>query len=816
MRRAKLLLIALLLVPVAGSLGPTTCFPRADFPFYKVVRLLPGPDFEQRTREALAAAKPGTILEFPAGDFTFTDELIVPTSHIVLRGQGSHQTTLDFTNQTTGAEGILATEDGFVIQDLHVLNPKGDGVRVEGADGVVFQSILVDWNTEPSNLHGAYGIYPVQCRNVLIDDSEVRGASDAGIYVGQSEHVILRRSRARGNVAGMEIENTIDADVYLNYSTNNTGGLLIFDNPGLQRYGCRANTDPAKDQPNCRGTRAWGNWVLDNDHENFANGGTVKLVPPGTGMIVMATDAIEVFNNVIKNHQTVNTVVISFKVAQVPYNDATYDPYPERIEIHDNEYADGGYSPQGDLGQIMSLSFNPPGTPEGDFVPLPDVLYENIYLDSSMRMRLADNSWALPDDVEVCAHDNFETGGLAATWARVVGKFDNPEHYACEHPRRTPTVLDPISEPPVVTDPYTPEQIAAFCATGTPASAGVNWSAYVVDCPNLSDYRLYQDPTEPRSAPNPGGTPFDLTTPLFSDYAQKNRIVFVPPGTQIAWSDAGVFDLPVGTILSKTFTFGHDLRSPATPGSDVVETRLLIHRPDGWAGRAYIWNDDRTEATLAVTGGTKHVSWIASDGTSRETDYQIPSTAQCSRCHTGPNGNEPIGPKARLLNRDFDYGSGPENQLSHWAQIGILAGAPPDPTTVPRLPLWTDPNDGTLEQRARGYLETNCAHCHNPTGRARFTGLYLEASRPVGTPGNSAVGVCKRPGSAGAGAGGLDYDIVPGRPDESIMIYRMASVAPQIKMPELAKSVVHDEGVQTVANWISTLTGDCPTPTGGN
>jgi parallel beta-helix repeat protein len=787
-----------MLLPVFGSMGPGMCFPRLDFPTYRVVRLEPGPDLEYRAREALITAKPGTIVEFPAGNWEFTDELDVPVSHVVLRGAGINRTTLDFTNQQTGAQGLLATADGFVIQNMRVLNPKGDGVRVEGADGVVFQGLLVEWNTSPDNLHGAYGIYPVQCRNVLIDDSEVRGSSDAGIYVGQSEHIIVRRSRARNNVAGIEIENSMDADVYLNYSSNNTGGLLIFDNPGLQRYGCRADTDPAKNQPNCRGTRAFANWIIDNNHENFSNGGTVALVPPGTGSIIMATDDVEMFHNVIHNHMTVGTTIISFKLTSIPINDPAYDPYPERIDIHDNEYENDSYDPQGDLGHIAWASFYP------DF--LPDVTYENVYLDPTMKQP----DGTLPDEVEVCATNNVRTDGTAGTFGRLVGHFANPEHYECQHPRRSETVLEPISDPPVVTDPYSPEEIAALCSASVP---GVNWDAYVVDCPNLSDYHLYQNPTEPRFAPNAGGTPFDLTMPLFSDYAQKNRIVFIPPGQQATWSDAGVFEFPVGTIISKTFTFGHDLRSPSAPGSDVVETRLLIHRSDGWKGRAFIWNQDHTAAQLALGGGAKAVTWIASDGTQRQTNYQIPNAAQCSRCHSGANGDEPIGPKARLLNRDLDYGSGPENELAHWSAAGILAGAPADPSTVPALPMWFDPNSGTLEERARGYLESNCAHCHNPSGGARFTGLYLEASRPIG----GAVGICKRPGSAGPGAGGLDYDIVPGDPDTSIMIYRMASTAAQIKMPELAKSVVHDEGVATIAAWISSIAGPvCPKPTGGN
>lgn len=801
MNRAKPFLLILLALPALAALGPGACFPRLTFPGYRVVRLTPGPDLEFRAREALLTAKPGTILEFPAGNWEFTDELIVPVSHVVLRGKGAANTTLDFTHQQTGAQGILGTEDGFVMQDLRVLNPKGDGVRVEGADGVVFQGVTVDWNTEPENLHGAYGIYPVQCSNVLIDDSEVRGSSDAGIYVGQSEHIIVRRSRAFENVAGIEIENSKDADVYLNYASDNTGGILVFDNPGLPRYGCRASADPAKDQPDCRGTRVFANWIVGNNHTNFANGGTVALVPPGTGVIVLATDTIEIFSNVIRNHKTVNMTIISFLLTQVPFGDPGYDPYPERIDIRENEMAEGGYEPEGDLGILAAGVFYPD--------PLPDVTYENIFL----APENTEPDGTLVDSVEVCVRDNHDGAGNPASFGKMRRRFDLAPH-DCAHPRRSDTVLAPISTPPVVTDPYTPEEIAALCESGVAASAGVNWDAFAVDCPQLSDYRLFEDPSEPRSAPNPGGTPFDLTTALFSDYAQKDRFVFLPPGQQATYSENGVFEFPVGTIIAKTFSFSHDERTPAVRGTDVVETRLLIRRPDGWQGRAWIWNAERSAATLALGGGSKAVEWIAADGTARTTQYQIPNSAQCSRCHTGANGDEPIGPKARYLNRDLDYGDGVvANQLAYWTDAGLLAGAPGDPGAAPRLPVWNDPSDGTLDERARAYLEVNCAFCHNPSGRARFTGLYLEADRPL----DARVGICKRPGSAGPGAGGLDYDIVPGEPDLSVMIYRMASVAPQIKMPELAKSVVHAEGTQIVADWIASLTGpECPRPTGGN
>jgi uncharacterized repeat protein (TIGR03806 family) len=200
------------------------------------------------------------------------------------------------------------------------------------------------------------------------------------------------------------------------------------------------------------------------------------------------------------------------------------------------------------------------------------------------------------------------------------------------------------------------------------------------------------------------------------------------------------------------------------------------------------------------------VAWVDAAGAPRSTLYHVPSANQCDRCHSGL-GAEPIGPKARLLNRDFDYGGGlVENQLVHWAGAGVLVGAPADPADAPRLPFWDDPSDGTLEQRARAYLESNCAHCHDPVGAARQSGLFLEAWRPL----DATYGLCKSPVSAGPGAGGLDYDVVPGDPDASILVYRMLSNQAQVKMPELSRSVVHEEGVALVSEWIANLPGSCP------
>jgi parallel beta-helix repeat protein len=778
------------------------CSTRVEFPDYEVIELEPGPDLEFRAREVFATVKPGTLIQFPPGNWEFGDELVLTASHITLRGAGPGLTTLDFTNQQTGGQGILATGDAFAIQDLRVLNPKGDGVRVEGADGVVFQNLHVEWSGEPDTDNGAYGIYPVLSRNVLIDGCYVRGSSDAGIYVGQSETVVVRRSRAEGNVAGIEIENTKDADVYFNVATDNTGGLLVFDGPGLIEDGCRVYVG-SEDPPGCKGTRVWANWVYGNNRENFASGGTVALVPQGTGFLLLSTDKIEVFGNVFRGNDSSNLVIVTTQLLEewggYRYDDQDFDPWVEHVDIHHNVVADGGGNPDVDgseLDSIVNIFFAGQG--------IPQVLFDG-YVDPAK----VGSDGNLPPEINICVRDNTDGAGGEPFYASLNRLVYPPDLDAskrdCSLPAREPTLLEEFTTAPVVEDPYTPEEIAALCDPGASPALGVNWAAAVVNCPNLADYRLFQDPGDPTRDPN-GGVPFDLTTPLFSDYALKDRFVFVPPGQQVQYSDDAVFSFPVGTIIAKSFKIAHDLRDPGA-GDELIETRLLIRRADGWAGMAYVWNEARTEATLAIGGGAADVEWIHSDGSVRATTYQIPNTGQCARCHTSStDGAVPIGPTARMLNKPFDYGNGVvENQLVRWTELGVLAGAPADPAGAPRLPVWNDPSDGTLEQRAKAYLESNCAHCHRPGGAARQSGLYLEAARPL----SSAYGLCKGPVSAGPGAGGLDYDLVPGDPLASILVFRMTRNEAQIKMPELSRSVVHEEGVQLVSEWIASLPGSC-------
>jgi uncharacterized repeat protein (TIGR03806 family) len=314
----------------------------------------------------------------------------------------------------------------------------------------------------------------------------------------------------------------------------------------------------------------------------------------------------------------------------------------------------------------------------------------------------------------------------------------------------------------------------------------------------LSQYALFAGDPKAQQ-PADGVIPYDLNSALFSDYAEKYRFVKLPQGTHATYSREGPFVFPVGTIIAKTFAFPHDARDPSR-GRRLIETRILKHEPEGWVGLPYVWNKDQTEATLDVAGDMVDVSWIHTDGRPRTNNYIIPNANQCKGCHKSGENMVPIGPKARHLNRDFPYRDGTENQLAHWSRAGILAGAP-EPTAAPRLAAWDKPSSGTLDARARAWLEINCAHCHNPEGPARNSGLDLLASQRNPT----AFGIDKPPVAAGIGSGGLAFDIVPGQPDNSIMVYRISSTHPGVMMPELGKRLVHEEGVALVREWIAAM-----------
>jgi uncharacterized repeat protein (TIGR03806 family) len=314
----------------------------------------------------------------------------------------------------------------------------------------------------------------------------------------------------------------------------------------------------------------------------------------------------------------------------------------------------------------------------------------------------------------------------------------------------------------------------------------------------LSEYALFEGNGSTQK-PLAGVIPYDLNTPLFSDYTEKFRFVKLPPGTSAQYRPDEAFEFPVGTIIAKTFAYPTDARDPAK-GRRLLETRILERTSDGWIGLPYIWNAEQTEAVLEVAGDLVDVAWIDHQGAERTNNYIIPNANQCKGCHQQGDKLEPLGPKARHLNRDFTYAEGTENQLAHWARIAALSDSP-SPEEAPRLAVWDDPASGSLDERARAWLEINCAHCHNPLGPARNAGLDLTYAQREATK----FGIFKTTVAAGRGTGGFEFDIVPGEPDQSIVMFRLNSMDAGIMMPELGKRLIHTEGVELVREWIAAM-----------
>lgn len=309
---------------------------------------------------ALIAATPNTTIAFAAGTYAIDRALSLGVSDVTIRGAGMNETILSFATQADGAQGLLVEgADRFTIHDIAFEDAKGDQLKMVGVDGVTVRRVRTEWTGGPKDTNGAYGIYPVQCKHVLVENSVVKGASDSGLYVGQSEDVIVRNNDVQYNVAGIEIENTNRADVYGNTATHNTGGILVFNMPALSQQG--------------GAVRMFRNKVVDNNTENFGAKGTpVSSVPAGSGVVVNSNDDVEIFDNDIAGNKTANIIVSS--VYSTGYKDdkaaSEFDPYPERINVYGNRLSGGGDSPDGlDLKTLKVALYGLNGS-------FPDVLFD--------------------------------------------------------------------------------------------------------------------------------------------------------------------------------------------------------------------------------------------------------------------------------------------------------------------------------------------------------------------------------------------------------------------------------------------------------
>jgi parallel beta-helix repeat protein len=340
-------------------------------------------DFEKQLQEKLVNAKEGDVIELQEGTYNLSRPLILDgVKNVTIKGKGMDKTTLNFKGQKDGAEGLRITANGITLEDFAIIDAKGDCVKLEDVMNVTIRRIKTGWTALHSTDNGSYALYPVGCTNVLIEDCEVYGSSDAGVYVGQSKNIIVRRNKVHDNVAGIEIENCIDADVYENTSFHNTGGLLVFDNPDL----------PVKNGMRCR---VHNNNIYDNNTNNFGPKGTsVSEIPGGTGFIIMATNQCEVYSNQINGHNSVSGAVISYLLLKKPYKDTIYDPYCGGISIHDNtiKRGSGTIDKSVTFGKLLGALF-------GDKVP--DFVY-----DGSINPAYKNNDGTVKDDQKICFHAN--------------------------------------------------------------------------------------------------------------------------------------------------------------------------------------------------------------------------------------------------------------------------------------------------------------------------------------------------------------------------------------------------------------------------
>ena len=341
-------------------------------------KIEPSPVAQDEIQEALILAEPGDTVLLSKGIYKLNHGLSLDVDNVSIKGAGMYETILDFSGQETGAQGLLITSDNVLMQDFAVENAKGDAIKSKGVKNISFIKVRTEWTNGPDSKNGAYGLYPVESIGVLIDGCVAIGASDAGVYVGQSEQIIVRNTRAEYNVAGIEIENSYHADVYNNIATNNTGGILIFDLPNLPKQGGKF-------------VRVFQNKSFNNNTENFApEGNIVGLVPSGTGLIIMANRNVEVFENSFDNNQTVHIAVVA---GELESGDQNYDPYPKGVQIHNNQYSNVGKNPdlsRGDLSPILV------DIASGD---MPDIIWDGLLPVSQLLFGQPDNEKIIIEEV---------------------------------------------------------------------------------------------------------------------------------------------------------------------------------------------------------------------------------------------------------------------------------------------------------------------------------------------------------------------------------------------------------------------------------
>ncbi len=361
----------------------------------------------EQIQEQLILAEPGATIELPAGTFEFDRPLSLDgVARVTIRGAGMEKTVISFRGQKAGAEGLRLTADSVVVEDLTIIDTRGDAIKAQDCNGITFRRVKTTWSGGPRASNGGYGFYPVASKNVLIEDCEAAYASDAGIYLGQCTTVTVRNCYAYENVAGIEIENCVDAEVYDNLAEGNTGGVLVFDLPDLEVV-------------NGRNIQVYNNQIIENNHKNFApEGNIVGIVPPGTGVILLAAKEVAVFDNDIIGHKTMGVAVASYLVTEKPWTDENYDPYAYNISIYNNRFERKRALPDltKDFGKMVNAVFL--GKPQ-------DIIYDGI-----VDVGRGDQ----PNPMEICIDQPQE--GLRFANIDIANDFDNVDQdisrYSCQ------------------------------------------------------------------------------------------------------------------------------------------------------------------------------------------------------------------------------------------------------------------------------------------------------------------------------------------------------------------------------------------------
>ncbi len=802
-------------------------------------------------------SKNNLVLRGAGVDQTYLDFSDVDGKDGIAISGGSNITISDLQVAEASKNGIKADGvEGIIIRDVATIWMEVPRARDE--DG---------------NLRGTYGIYPVKSQNVLIEDTWSYGSADAGIYVGQTIGAVVRNNVAEKNIAGIEIENSSSVDVYGNLAFANTGGVLLFDLPGATTLG--RLVDDVRIFDNVIRDNNLVNYVDTTCQNGLGGCGVVGIVPPGTGIVILSGRNGEFFNNTITNHDSMAVAMTSYLLVNenpAAYDPtsgssegsaiaAGWNPVPTNMYFHDNDIVNVGANPNGALIEDMVLAYNL------NHLAFPAVFYDGAgesLIRSGMFMPIRDGMNAMTSsngwdyltefsdaDANCVINNSGNSVGVLVDHKDPMGIVrysEDPANadflYENPHASLLTTGCDSKSSLAVnaitingktygyniddvedegVNLPDTPSAIVGNSLCTASGDNGINWDAvtreattYGENCTKLSDYRLFQDNADPTQNLNldatSKGTLYDMNVELFTDYARKYRFVVMPDDVEANYREQEVFDFPVGTVLVKTFVLPSSTNNAVGVNEELIETRLLIRRSSGWVALPYVWNEDKTEATLTAVSVPFERS-IEHDGQTLDFTYEVPSRNECTLCHkvdaeiADPSGNNqpagfsPIGPKARNMNSTPSFLA--VNQLTHWDNLNLVA-LPDTPENLPKVPVFdteagaANLSDVELEEYAKSYLDINCAHCHRTEGKAASNPFKFEYWRA----GIAEMGVCAR--GVTFHKGPSPYVIVPGDADNSVLHYRI-NVDNGNMMPELGRHVVHKEGVALIADWINSI-----------